>query len=95
MRMQNGTTQTELDLAMTYSAYREMEFVPRKTVDRVSEAILSLAENPRPDDSYMIEDARGCYYLPVGDWYILYHLSENRDSLTVLGVLDGPEHTVH
>ena len=54
-----------------------------------------LAEDPRPDESYMIEDARGCYYLPVDDWFILYHLSENRDSLTVLGVLDGPEHTVH
>ena len=93
--MQNQTSQTELDLAMTYSAYREMELVPRRTVDRVSEAILSLAHDPRPDDSYMIEDARGCYYLPVEDWYILYHLSEGLDSLTVLGVLDGPEHTVH
>ena len=93
--MQKETSHAELDLAMTYSAYREMELVPRRTVDRVSEAILSLAQDPTPDDSYMIEDARGCYYLPVGDWYILYHLSEGLDSLTVLGVLDGPEHTVH
>ena len=93
--MQNQTRHTELDLAMTYSAYREMELVPQSTVDRVSEAILSLAQDPRPDESYMIEDARGCYYLPVDDWYILYHLSEELDSLTVLGVLDGPEHTVH
>ena len=93
--MQNQLPQTELDMAMTYSAYREMERVPRSTVDRVSEAILSLAQDPRPYESYMIEDAKGCYYLPVDDWYILYHLSESLDSLTVLGVLDGPEHTVH
>lgn len=93
--MENNVTQSDPDLAMTYSAYREMELVPRRSVDRVSEAILSLAQDPRPDDSYMIEDARGCYYLPVDDWYILYHLSEGLDSLTVLGVLDGPEHTVH
>ena len=26
---------------------------------------------------------------------VLYHLSLDQDSLTVLGVLDGPYHTVH
>jgi len=93
--MQNQTTQGDLDLAMTYSAYREMEMVPRGIVDNLSKAILGLAEEPRPEDAMMLEDARGCYYLPVGEWFILYHLSENLDALTVLGVLDGPEHTVH
>jgi hypothetical protein len=43
----------------------------------------------------MLEDAKGCYYLAVDGWYILYHLTESLDCLTILGVLDGPEHTVH
>lgn len=86
---------SKLELAMTYSAYREIEMVPRATVDEVSDAILGLAENPRPSGAVMLEDAKGCYYLPVDDWFILYHLSESLDCLTILGVLEGADHTVH
>lgn len=93
--MSETTANGELDLAMTYSAYREIEMVPQSLVEEVSQAILALAEDPRPHESVMLEDAKGCYYLPVEGWYILYHLSEGLDSLTVLGVLDGPDHTVH
>jgi hypothetical protein len=89
------TTDNRLELAMTYSAYREMELVPRTAADHVSEAILDLAQNPRPEEAVMLEDAKGCYYLAVDGWYILYHLTEALDCLTILGVLDGPEHTVH
>lgn len=92
---QIGGEAGQLDLAMTYSAYREIEMVPRGSVENVSQAILGLAVDPMPDGAVMLEDARGCYYLAVDGWYILYHLSEALDALTVLGVLDGPEHTVH
>ncbi len=85
----------KLELAMTYSAYREIELVPQTTVDNVSEAILQLADEPQPEEAVMLDDAKGCYYLAVDGWYILYHLSEGMDCLTVLGVLDGPDHTVH
>ncbi len=93
--MRELRTNRDLDLAMTYSAYREIEMVPRDLLERVSQAILKLAENPRPTDAVMLDDAKGCYYLPVDDWYILYHLSEGQDALTVLGVLHGSYHTVH
>ena len=93
--MRELRTNRDLDLAMTYSAYREIEMVPRDLLERVSQAILKLAENPRPTDAVMLDDAKGCYYLPVDDWYILYHLSEGQDALTVLGVLHGSSHTVH
>jgi hypothetical protein len=85
----------KLELAMTYSAYREIELVPRSVVDEVSQAILSLADEPTPEGAVMLADAKGCYYLAVDEWYILYHLSEGMDCLTVLGVLNGPQHTVH
>jgi hypothetical protein len=85
----------KLELAMTYSAYREIELVPQRSVDGVSEAILALANDPQPDGAVMLDDAKGCYYLAVEGWYILYHLSEGMECLTVLGVLDGPDHTVH
>jgi hypothetical protein len=85
----------KLELAMTYSAYREIELVPQTNVDSVSDAILQLADDPQPEGAVMLDDAKGCYYLAVDGWYILYHLSEGMDCLTVLGVLDGPDHTVH
>ena len=86
---------TNLELAMTYSAFREMEMVPSSLADTVSQAILDLADDPQPDCAVMLEDARGCYYLAVGDWYILYHITEDMDCLTILGVLRGAQHTVH
>jgi hypothetical protein len=93
--MRRQLENANLDLAMTYSAYREIEMVPRNNLENVSQAILGLADNPMPEAAVMLEDAKGCYYLAVDGWYILYHLSDTRDALTVLGVLDGPEHTVH
>ena len=93
--MQQSTTIDGLELAMTYSAYREIEMVPQQRVDAVSDAILALADDPQPEGAVMLEDAKGCYYLAVDGWYVLYHLSENMDCLTVLGVLDGPHHTLH
>jgi hypothetical protein len=91
---ESGQT-TGIAMAMTYSAYREMEMVPASIADTLSTAILSLADDPRPDGVVRLDDNRGCYYLPVRGWYVLYHLSLDQDSLTVLGVLDGPYHTVH
>lgn len=88
-------SKSKLELAMTYSAYREMELVPARTAEHVSQAILDLAEEPRPEGAVMLEDAKGCYYLAVDEWYILYHLTEDIDCLTVLGVLFGAQHTVH
>jgi len=95
MRRQVESENGNLDLAMTYSAYREIEMVPRQCLENVSQAILGLADDPMPEGAVMLDDAKGCYYLAVDGWYILYHLSDTKDALTVLGVLDGPEHTVH
>jgi len=85
----------KLELAMTYSAYREMELVPCSLAEDVSQAILDLAEDPQPEAAVMLDDAKGCYYLAVDEWYILYHLTEDYDCLTVLGVLEGAQHTLH
>ncbi len=93
--MRVAESSTKLELAMTYSAYREMELVPCSVAEDVSQAILDLAENPQPEGAVMLEDAKGCYYLAVDAWYILYHLTEDYDCLTVLGVLEGAQHTVH
>jgi hypothetical protein len=93
--MMQGTIERDIELAMTYSAYREIEMVPNGDTDTISHAILDLAEDPQPVGAVMLEGAKGCYFLPVGEWYVLYHLSAGMECLTVLGVLDSPQHTVH
>ena len=93
--MLSASTNENIDLAMTYSAYREIELVPVNQAEEVSRAILDLADDPQPAGALRCVDVKGCYYLPVHGWYVLYHLSSDLARLTVLGVLDGATHTVH
>ena len=81
-------------LNITYSAYRELETIPQSPLRNIGEAIISLADDPHPPGSSLLQGIGGCYYLAIDDYYILYHLDQE-DGLTVLGVLHGPYHPLH
>jgi mRNA-degrading endonuclease RelE of RelBE toxin-antitoxin system len=81
-------------LNITYSAYRELETIPQSPLRHIGEAIIGLAEDPRPPGSSLLQGVGGCYYLAIDDYYILYHVDEE-DGLTVLGVLHGAYHPLH
>jgi mRNA interferase RelE/StbE len=81
-------------LNITYSAYRELETIPRTPLREIGEAIIGLANDPHPPGSSLLQGIGGCYYLAIDDYYILYHLDED-EGLTVLGVLHGPYHPLH
>jgi len=81
-------------LNITYSAYRELETIPQSPLRNIGEAIISLADDPHPPGSSLLQRIGGCYYLAIDDYYILYHLDQE-DGLTVLGVLHGPYHPLH
>ena len=80
-------------LNITYSAYRELETIPQSPLRDIGEAIISLADDPRPPGSTILKGIGGCYYIAIDDYYILYHVDE--EGLTVLGVLHGPYHPLH
>jgi len=80
-------------LNITYSAYRELELIPQSPLRAIGEAIVSLADDPYPPGSALLQGV-GCYYLTIDDYYILYHIDEE-GALTVLGVLQGPYHPLH
>jgi hypothetical protein len=81
-------------LNITYSAYRELELVPQSPMRAIGEAIIALADDPRPPGSTALQGIGGCHYVAIDDYYILYHIDED-DGLTVLGVLQGPYHPLH
>ena len=84
-----------MKLSMTYSAYREMEQIPGPPLRLIGEAILGLAENPLPAESSILQGQGGCLYLSIEEYFILYHIDETDDALTVLGVVDGLSPTLH
>lgn len=84
-----------MKLSLTYSAYREMEQIPGPPLKRIGEAILELADDPLPSGSSILEGQGGCLYVAIADYYILYHINEGDDALTVLGVVDSALPTLH
>jgi hypothetical protein len=84
-----------MKLNLTYSAYREMEQIPGPPLREIGEAILALAQDPMPSGYSVLEGRGGCYYLPIEGYYILYHVGQREEGVTVLGVVaEGPQ-TVH
>lgn len=84
-----------MKLNLTYSAYREMEQIPGPPLREIGEAILSLAEDPRPMGSGIFEGQGGCLYLAIDRYCILYHIGQSGEGVTVLGVIDGAVQTIH
>jgi mRNA-degrading endonuclease RelE of RelBE toxin-antitoxin system len=84
-----------MKLSLTYSAYREMEQIARDPLRDISAAIVGLAEDPLPSGSATVAGQGGCHYLTIGRYCILYHIDQSDEAVTVLGVVEGPVHTLH
>jgi hypothetical protein len=72
-----------------------MEQIPGTPLRSIGEAILGLAEDPIPEDSAVLEGQGGCLYLAIDGYYVLYYIDAMDESLTVLGVVEGPVQTLH
>lgn len=90
-----GEGWNEVKLNMTYSAYREMEQISGTSLREIEEAILGLTEDPLPGGTAVLEGQGGCLFLSIEGYFILYHLDESDEALTVLGVVDGAVPTLH
>jgi hypothetical protein len=84
-----------MKLSLTLSAYKEMEQIPGPPLREIGEKILSLAEDPLPESSAVLEGQGGCLFIPIDEYYILYHISEDETDLTILGVVEGHVQTLH
>lgn len=84
-----------MKLNLTYSAYREMEQIVGAPLRGIGEAILGLAEDPRPEGHSVLAGQGGCYCLPIAGYQILYHVGRPEEGVTVLGVVADGDPTIH
>ncbi|HZR80663.1 MAG TPA: hypothetical protein VFD92_06175 [Candidatus Binatia bacterium] len=84
-----------MKLNLTYSAYREMEQIAGAPLREIGEAILALAQDPLPSGYSVLEGRGGCYYLPIEGYFILYHVGQRDEGVTVLGVVAEGRQTLH
>jgi mRNA interferase RelE/StbE len=66
------------------AALRDLKSLPREVLDRVSEKIDSLPENPRPPGVEKLSGSEDSYRVRVGDYRILYRIVD--EALLVLVV---------
>ncbi len=72
-------------LIIENKVYKELQRIPDKFLARIDQAILSLAENPRPIKSLKLSGVDG-YRLRVGNYRIIYTIDDNQKTLTIYRV---------
>ena len=73
------------EIRILHSAEKEMEKLPAATHSRISSRILSLENNPRPRGAKKLS-GRDEYRLRVGDYRILYTISDSDSAVTIIAV---------
>ena len=73
------------EIRLLRSAEKEMEKLSVTIHSRISRRILSLENNPRPKGAKKLSD-RDEYRLRVGDYRILYTVSDSDSAVTIIAV---------
>ena len=64
---------------------KDLDDLPSKTFSRIKDAILTLAQNPRPHGSQKLTNSEG-YRVRVGDYRILYRIDDKAKEIYVYRV---------
>ncbi len=67
-------------------ARREIRSLDRQTTARVSKAIDSLAENPRPHGCLRVKTTEGLWRIRVGDWRIGYEIDDAARTIEIVTI---------
>jgi mRNA interferase RelE/StbE len=65
-------------------AEKELKKLPKKDFEKVDEAILNLAGNPRPAGCKKLQGLIDIYRVRIGDYRIVYHI---KDRLLIIEVI--------
>jgi mRNA interferase RelE/StbE len=65
------------------AAGRDMDRLPRHMLPRVRDAILPLADDPRPPKAKKLEGSDDAWRLRVGDYRVIYEVDDARMVVTV------------
>ncbi len=67
-------------------AERALEDIPERSEVHLREAILRLAENPRPAGCQKIQGRRNVYRIRVGDYRVIYTIEDKQRFVLVLEI---------
>ena len=67
-------------------ASRETRRLDRQTLARISKAIDSLADNPRPSGCVQVRTVEGLWRIRVGDWRIGYEIDDEARTVTIITI---------
>ncbi len=67
-------------------ARRDIRNLDRPTIARVSRAIDSLAENPRPSGCLKVKTSEGRWRIRVGDWRVGYEINDALQTVTIVTI---------
>jgi len=70
----------------TTSASRDLESLPKNTVERIEKSIVALARNPRPRGTRKLRSIEGMWRIRVGDYRVFYAVDDKEKTVDVLGV---------
>jgi mRNA interferase RelE/StbE len=73
-------------VALRSRAKREIRKLDRQTLARISKAIDSLCENPRPTGCLRVKTTEGLWRIRVGDWRIGYEIDDEAREVTIITV---------
>ena len=79
------------DIYLTKAASRDLAGIPHNFLKKVDDAILALADTPRPQGTVKLKGADDLYRIRVGNYRILYTVDDKAPSVTIVRVGDRRE----
>jgi mRNA interferase RelE/StbE len=77
---------TRYNVILMPSAEKELEELPKKVVQRINDALLSLVENPRPRGSIKLKGEGALYRIRVGDYRVIYEIHDEKVTVLVIRI---------
>jgi mRNA interferase RelE/StbE len=65
-------------VSLAPSAKKELDVLPTKTVQRITEAMDGLAEDPRPRGSLKLQGEKNLYRIRVGTYRVIYEIHDEQ-----------------
>lgn len=73
-------------VALRSRASRETRRLDRQTLARISKAIETLGENPRPPGCLKVKTTEALWRIRVGDWRIGYEIDDEARTVTIITI---------
>lgn len=74
------------DVNITSSAERDLRRLDRGIKNRITPALLVLANDPRPPGCLKVKTSEGRWRIRVGDWRIGYEIDDEAKTVTIVAI---------